>query len=393
MTNIYLIRHAEAEGNLYRRSQGQYDSNITALGKRQIAALAERFRSIPVDALWSSDLNRTQSTAAAILKYHPSLALHTTPQLREIDVGIWEDRPWGNLAEEWPEQMDLFSNDPGRWSIPGGESYEHLADRMQDAVLSLAARCEGKTVAAVTHGLAIRALLARLMEIPSREIRRMPYGDNTSVTLLSVENGGIRPAWYNDASHLDAAGLSTFARQGWRSKAASGRPEYGVLHPLDPEKDPDLYCRCYKDTWIASHGSEQGFSPAVYLNKAIAHAGSEPRSLVRLDFGGRFAGIAEVDPERGAEIGAGWISLLWIEPNMRGRRLGAQLIGHAVSFFRKRGRKTLRLHTADTNLAALGFYENLGFRKIGTDRGAVGELFLMEMDIAPVILRPEDLPS
>ena len=31
MTKIYLIRHAEAEGNLYRRIQGHWDGSITAL--------------------------------------------------------------------------------------------------------------------------------------------------------------------------------------------------------------------------------------------------------------------------------------------------------------------------------------------------------------------------
>ena len=41
MTDLYLIRHAEAEGNVFRRLQGQYDSMITANGMRQIAALAD----------------------------------------------------------------------------------------------------------------------------------------------------------------------------------------------------------------------------------------------------------------------------------------------------------------------------------------------------------------
>ena len=40
MTTIYLIRHAEAEGNLYRRAHGWYNSTITDRGYRQIAALA-----------------------------------------------------------------------------------------------------------------------------------------------------------------------------------------------------------------------------------------------------------------------------------------------------------------------------------------------------------------
>jgi len=186
-TKIYLIRHAEAEGNLYRRSQGQYNSNVTALGRVQIAALAERFRDVPLDALWSSDLNRTQSTAAAVRKYHPELELHLDPRLREIDVGVWEDRPWGNIARDYPEQMELFSHDPARWSVPGGEPYAAVQARMGTAVREIAAQYPGGSVAVVSHGLAIRSLLCELFGIPSNGIDRVPYGDNTSVTLLTAE--------------------------------------------------------------------------------------------------------------------------------------------------------------------------------------------------------------
>ena len=38
MTTIYLIRHAEAEGNLYRIAQGQDNSILTDLGWQQIRA-------------------------------------------------------------------------------------------------------------------------------------------------------------------------------------------------------------------------------------------------------------------------------------------------------------------------------------------------------------------
>ena len=41
MTTIYLIRHAEAEGNLYRRIHGWYDSLITDNGFAQIKALED----------------------------------------------------------------------------------------------------------------------------------------------------------------------------------------------------------------------------------------------------------------------------------------------------------------------------------------------------------------
>ena len=87
MTLIYMVRHAEAEGNLYRRAHGQYDSSLTPKGLRQLDALAERFRDTAVDALYSSDLRRTMATAAAVARYHPGLELQPDPRLREVDLG------------------------------------------------------------------------------------------------------------------------------------------------------------------------------------------------------------------------------------------------------------------------------------------------------------------
>ena len=51
MTRIYLVRHAEAEGNLYRIAHGHYNGLITARGYKQIAALQQRFEHIHIDAV------------------------------------------------------------------------------------------------------------------------------------------------------------------------------------------------------------------------------------------------------------------------------------------------------------------------------------------------------
>ena len=83
MTKIYLIRHAEAEGNLYRRIQGHWDGSITPLGLQQIDALAQRFRREHIDALYCSDLSRARATAEAITRYHDIPAV-VTPRLTEI---------------------------------------------------------------------------------------------------------------------------------------------------------------------------------------------------------------------------------------------------------------------------------------------------------------------
>lgn len=380
MTKIYLIRHAEAEGNLYRRSQGQYDANITRLGRAQIAALAERFREVPINALWSSDLHRTMSTATAIQKYHPQLELQTTPALREVCMGVWEDMPWGNIDMAYHEQMELFSENPACWSVDGCESYEAVIARVRNTILELGAAYDGKTVAVVSHGFAIRALLCDYFGIPSAEFHRLPYGDNTSVSLLTVENGALGVEWYNDNSHLGEE-MSTFARQHWWRQKHGDAKEYYIFEPLDLEKEGELFSRCYADTWRESHGDLRGYVPSLYLHAARQLAEEDPRYVMKLLANGAFAGLIQIDPEKGREENAGWISLLYVEPSQRQRRLGIQLVGHAVSMFRKMGRKSIRLHVSKTNGKALGFYRNNGFSVLRETEGVGGTLYLMEMDI------------
>ena len=66
MTTVYLIRHAEAEGNVYRRCHGQYDSLLTERAYQQLPYLADRFADVPLDAIYASDLYRARHTAKAI---------------------------------------------------------------------------------------------------------------------------------------------------------------------------------------------------------------------------------------------------------------------------------------------------------------------------------------
>ena len=161
MTTIYLIRHAEAEGNLYRIAQGQKNSNLTDRGWRQVRALEKRFEDIHIDAVYSSDLYRTCATASAIYK-PKGLPLHRVPALREINVGGWEQRTWGDIYRQDPEQMAYFSRQFTKWHIEGAETAQQVLDRVLGAVRAIAAENEGRTVAVFSHGYAIRVLLAHL---------------------------------------------------------------------------------------------------------------------------------------------------------------------------------------------------------------------------------------
>ena len=380
MTRVYLIRHAEAEGNIYRRAQGHYESQLTAKGLRQVDALAERFRDARIDALYSSDMRRTKATAGAITKYH-ALPLQTDPRLREIALGPWEDVPFGDLQHFEPEQMRNFNDNPDAWRVPGAETFQALTARMFAAVTGLAARHEGETIVCVSHGMAIRSLLAKLLGITSAEIFKVRHGDNTSVSLLEVAPEGIRVVYYNDTDHLPPE-LSTFARQDWWKKPGSEDFNNIWFRRFDPERHPAKYLEYYEKTWIAVHGNLRGFEGAYYLHAALRHIRACPDAIVTIQHpDGEVVGIAELDTERDAALGCGWICLCFVEAPYRRAQLGVQLIGHAVSVFRRLGRSAIRLSVFSGNTGAIKFYEEYGFRRIGETDGVSGILYLMEKEI------------
>ena len=147
MTRLYLIRHAEAEGNLYRVAHGHCNGLITNYrGYQQIDALRERFRKVDIDAVYSSDLYRTQITARAIW-LPKALPLHLEPAFREICMGEWEDHTWHELNVKYPEEMYNFNRRADLWRVPGAETAQQVVDRFIPALERVARAHEGGTAA------------------------------------------------------------------------------------------------------------------------------------------------------------------------------------------------------------------------------------------------------
>lgn len=377
MTKVYLIRHAEAEGNYYRRIQGHWDGRITALGMRQIDALAERMKDVHIDALYSSDLSRTKTTAQAILKYH-DLELHTDVRLREVCMGVWEGRSWGDVMHDDPVQYSNFSNDPANWQVEGGESWDHLQHRIYDAILDIAARHDGQTIAIVSHGTAIRALMCLLQGVGSSDIHTVRHGDNTCVTLLDVTKNGMEVEYACDNSHLSDE-LSTFSKQTWwRTGTDLGNLRF---RPLDFETESKFYLRCYEDAWRTSHGDTEGFVPGLYLISAKRWQAENPGAVAVALEDDTPVGIIALDTQRGADEGKGWIGFLYLLPEQRGKRYASQLLGYATTLFTNLGRQAVCLHVSEDNLHAQGFYWHTGFVQVGETVGVGAPLLLMEKDL------------
>ena len=375
MTEIYLIRHAQAEGNIYRFMQGHWDGDVTETGRYQIKALAEKLKDIKIDAVYSSDLKRAFMTAQAVLKYHPEIRINTDKRIREINLGPWEGVPFGNLYYHHKEEMTLFLSDSPDWHVEGAETFEQVTHRAYEALCEIAKRHEGQSTVIVSHGVTLRCLQSKMMGVTIDKAKDLPISKNTGISHYFFQNGVFTPDYIGDSSHLDA-----LEGELKKEPLAFG----GVFFRFeaeDPAQMEAYYKSCYEDSWYFAHRNTEHFKADTYFRSAVLHYRKDKGSIIKIYEGDEEAGLLDLDPEKGKREGCGWISLLYLKEEYRGRGLGIQALGQAVMHYRKLGRTRLRLFAAESNAPALSFYRKHGFKEVGFETAADGNILLMERRI------------
>lgn len=214
LTRVYLIRHAQAEGNLNRRFHGITDADITATGERQLEALKKRCAEYTFDVAYSSHLKRAKKTALAAIGDR-ELELKIEPLLAEMNIGDMEDVPYAELPVKYGEDFRIWTNEPHKFVAPGGESMIALRDRIVSAFMNIVRANIGKNILVVSHGCAMRSLLCELMHIDFEDLCTIPWCDNTAVYIIEFDNEfNATFKTEGDASHLSDV-ISTLKNQTW----------------------------------------------------------------------------------------------------------------------------------------------------------------------------------
>ena len=361
MTTIYLIRHAQADGNLYRRCQSWYDSLVTPIGYQQINALRERFADTHFDAVYSSDLFRTMTTAKAIYESH-NLPLITDPELREINCGRWEDYPWGELLQNERESMLAFWRCDPSWQVDGSETFEEIQLRFDRAVKRIASLHPNQTIAIFAHGCIIRSALAHWFGLPCSKIREVAHGDNTSVSCLEYSDDSIRVCWHNDTAHLTGELAHAPHPAAETDEETAARIEHASVYfrPLKLEEDREIYLAAY-ETAYGLQIDEHERKPI--WEKAVTRYLCAPNNFSVAMLNGTVIGLIELsDHADDAETGS--IELMFLKQEYRGRKLGVQLIGQAVSHFRALGKRFVRANSSNENIPVCNFLRKYGFSQV-----------------------------
>lgn len=214
MVKAYLVRHAEAQGNVREFFQGHIDTEVSEKGRKQLECLAEHFKNIDFDRIYSSPLKRTVSTAEAVNRYHGKEIIYDSG-LVEINGGVWEGVKWADLPVKFPAEYDLWVNRMYDFSVENGEKMTDVFERMKKTVGRIVRENEGKTIVIVSHGCALRNYLCYANGDDITHLKDVGWSDNTAVSLVEYdENFNPHIIFKNSSDHLDD-GLSTLAHSNW----------------------------------------------------------------------------------------------------------------------------------------------------------------------------------
>ena len=205
-TRFYLIRHGETGWNKAGRYQGRTNIDLNAEGREQARLLGERFRFLPLDALYVSPLNRAVETANEVART-TGITPVTDEHFIEINFGEWEGHTIEELSEKFGSAYTDFFKDPFDHPVPGEGSFQNAMDRAIEGFNILAERHQGQNVAIISHGGLLRVMLVGLLEMGDAFYRKT-WMTNTSVTMLDVMPDGRKLLMtLNDKAHLEMAEL------------------------------------------------------------------------------------------------------------------------------------------------------------------------------------------
>ncbi len=142
--------------------------------------------------IYSSDLKRSADTAKEIAKYHLSVPLIFTSDLRERNLGDFQGKT--DLECGFDIHKDMFPEPPN------GETKKQLFGRAERFFKMLLDKHKGQNVLIVGHNGINRALIAVIIGKDMEEVENLK---TTSVCIFELDGKRHKVIEFNSTKHLD----------------------------------------------------------------------------------------------------------------------------------------------------------------------------------------------
>ena len=268
---LVLLRHGETDFIVEGRFQGQAESALSPLGRRQVELAARRLTtpaevpvlpvpSGPPDAILHSPLRRTTETAAAVGRAFTAIGEHPPvrpePGLLEIGQGEWEGLTRAVIGERYATELAAWRREPLASWAPGGESVVEVADRVRPALrATLAGLADGRAnggakgppadrspvegyraggptdqpwTILVGHDGVFKVVLLVLFELPLDRFWSFPFA-LAGLTIVELRDGRPSLRAHNLTAHLAPLADADRAAELASEAAADAREQSGAL--------------------------------------------------------------------------------------------------------------------------------------------------------------------
>ena len=198
MTTFFLIRHASCSGlgqTLWGRTPGVC---LNETGKLEAQRLAERFRGMTLEAIYSSPLERALETAETIARTM-KLEVNRNPAFDEIDFGDWTGKSFETLSSD--EVWRRFNSVRSATRIPGGESFLEVQTRVVTELDKLSSQHNNARVAIVSHADVIKAAVGYFTATPIDLLQRIEISP-CSVSVVVIDKDIVRLLTINNRCDL-----------------------------------------------------------------------------------------------------------------------------------------------------------------------------------------------
>ncbi len=158
MTTIYLLRHSQP----FRKLLGEYNVNeveqlrneknpLSVDGEKLAREMSERSELQNIDVIYSSHYVRTMCTAKYIAENN-NIKLNVEERLGERKFGV-------NDMSELPATFIENQFRDWNYKIENGESANEVSKRMNEVLIEILNKNQGKNIAVVSHGTAISTMV------------------------------------------------------------------------------------------------------------------------------------------------------------------------------------------------------------------------------------------
>ncbi len=202
-TRIIAIRHGETAWNVDSRLQGHLDIPLNDVGLWQARQAALALADEPIDAIYSSDLQRAWVTARAIAETTQA-PLTAHQGLRERSFGVLQGHTFEELEAKEPEQAYRWRKRDPAFAPEGGESLIALRERITTTTYALAAQHMGGQIVLVAHGGVLDVLYRAATRQDIQAPRTWQLG-NAAINRLLWTPDGLSLVGWADTQHLDNA--------------------------------------------------------------------------------------------------------------------------------------------------------------------------------------------